>query len=215
MLLREGIKLKVQSQNMIIQFTVGALAGMFETLLTYPSSYRKGLTKISFSNPTIDSGLVESGEKMYREIFLEEGISGLYEGSKLFFVASMLFNGLFNLGYSYLQQRFKLSKLSIFPRIAGSTVVLFGCNFSLAVLNKWKYKVRDRSIVNKIKSLMTDIGLRKRKSRIDMAYDELKKILLTMKSYEVHEQWIKDFWSKSFATSLTMVLFESILTKIQ
>lgn len=213
LLLREGIKTRIKSQNILVQFSIGALIGVIETLLTYPNSYCKGLTKIGFSHPSIDSGLVESGEKIYRKIFVEEGVAGLYEGSKLFFVTSMLFNGLFNIGYSYLQQKYALSKLNFFPRIVGSILVLLGCNFSLAVLNKWKYKVRDKSIADKIKFLMTDLGLRKKKSKIDMAYDELKKIILSLKTMEVHEQWIKDFWSKSFATSLTLFLFESILTK--
>jgi hypothetical protein len=152
-----------------------------------------------------------SSEKLFREIFVEQGVLGLYEGSKLFFVANMLFNGFFHLGYSLIQKKIAFGFKTVLLRLGATLIVYFGCNFGLAVLNRWKYKVRDRTIVQRFKKMISSRF--KKKSKADMAVDELKKLLFETKSCFLHEQWMSEFWVRGMSVSLSLLLFDGVRAK--
>lgn len=147
-IITESFKLKLGFKNFLIQFGVGAVSGIAETVVTYPNGYCKSMSKLSLTRQACsNSGIMKSSEKWFREIVLDEGFLGLYRGSRLFFLSNILFNGFFHLGYSIIQSKLKVSWLNALPRIGSTLILYFCCNFTLAVLNKWKYSVREKTVL--------------------------------------------------------------------
>lgn len=91
----ECFKHMIAKSNPLIQFGIGAISGLLETLVTYPNSYCKGLSKYGLTKAGSNSGIMKSSEKLFREIFVDEGFLGLYNGSTLFFLSNIIFNGVF------------------------------------------------------------------------------------------------------------------------